>query len=442
ASPVHALLKRMPKGALLHAHFDASVECSVLLEQARQNKHLHVKFDRPLRAKEGCWNAPIPSFRPFKEVQGTEPGIDWCPWSTVQKTWSDISGSSGYDTADAWLRSAIELQRHQVEPAELSINDVWASFLKSFGIIEGLLFYETALRAYCLHLFEQLLQDGLCYVELRVNFAVEGVYSDDGSALHGHEKIIRIIDAAHTEFRATLEARQEGRHWVGYKIIYCGLRFFEPSLVAQHLKACFGMKRKFPEIICGFDLVGQEDTGRPLQYYKKELLEFRQMCAAEGVELPLILHAGETLASGHGADDNLFDAILLGAKRIGHGVSLTHHPLLMQLAKSHGICVEVCPISNELLHLCKTIQSHPLPELLAYGVPCAINTDDAMILQNTMTADMSQVLLSNTRLDLVSLRELGMVSIRHSCLSEAQRVKALERYKEDFAAFCGKVVQE
>jgi adenosine deaminase CECR1 len=442
ASPVHTLLKRMPKGALLHAHFDASIDCGILLEQARNNPHLHAKFDRPLRAKEGCWNAPLAAFQPFPSQQGSTPGTEWCPWSKVCETWSEIAGGSGFDSAEDWLRSTIELQRHQVEPADLSINDVWASFLKSFGIVEGLLFYESALKAYCVALFEHHLEEGLCYVELRVNFAVHGLYSDNGSETFDHTKIVQVIDAAHAEFEASLKTRNDTRHWAGYKIIYCGLRFFEPELIKQHLDACLDMKKRFPNIICGFDLVGQEDVGRPLQDYKHELLAFRQQCAAENIDLPLILHAGETLSSGHGADDNLFDAILLGAKRIGHGVSLTKHPLLMQLAREHGVCVEVCPISNELLHLCKTIQSHPLPELLAYGVPCSINTDDAMILQNTVTADLAQVLLASTRLDLVSLRELGCLSIVHSCLDDADKARALARYKQDFELFCKTIVEE
>ena len=38
-----------------------------------------------------------------------------------------------------------------------------------------------------------------------------------------------------------------------------------------------------------------------------------------GVEIPFIFHAGETLGDGTEADMNIYDAILLGTKRIGHG---------------------------------------------------------------------------------------------------------------------------
>ena len=41
--------------------------------------------------------------------------------------------------------------------------------------------------------------------------------------------------------------------------------------------------------------------------------------AEVGLELPFLFHAGETLGDGSAADNNLYDAILLGTKRIGHG---------------------------------------------------------------------------------------------------------------------------
>lgn len=69
----------------------------------------------------------------------------------------------------------------------------------------------------------------------------------------------------------------------------------------------------------GFDLVGQEDTGVPLLDYLPKLLEFQDRCKEAGLSIPFIFHAGETLGDGDRVDDNLYDAILLGTKRIGHG---------------------------------------------------------------------------------------------------------------------------
>jgi adenosine deaminase CECR1 len=66
-------------------------------------------------------------------------------------------------------------------------------------------------------------------------------------------------------------------------------------------------------------LVGGEDELKPLIDYIEPLLQFRELQKVEGVDIPFIFHAGETLGDGTSADMNLYDAILLGTKRIGHG---------------------------------------------------------------------------------------------------------------------------
>jgi adenosine deaminase CECR1 len=115
------------------------------------------------------------------------------------------------------------------------------------------------------------------------------------------------------------------------------------------------------------------------------------------LDIPFLFHAGETLLDTGGSTDtensNLFDAVALGSKRIGHGFALLKHPRLIDRIREHevydekqkrtrtrrGICVELCPISNELLHLCRTIKEHPYAELLAAGIPCCINSDNPNI---------------------------------------------------------------
>jgi adenosine deaminase CECR1 len=61
---------------------------------------------------------------------------------------------------------------------------------------------------------------------------------------------------------------------------------------------------------------------KPLIYYAESLLRFRERQKELGIDIPFILHAGETLGDGTEADVNLYDAILLGTLRIGHGSGL------------------------------------------------------------------------------------------------------------------------
>lgn len=75
-------------------------------------------------------------------------------------------------------------------------------------------------------------------------------------------------------------------------------------------------------IVTGFDLVGNENTLRPLIDYIEPLKRFQRRQKELGLDIPFIFHAGETLGDGSKADMNLYDAILLGTKRIGHGCAV------------------------------------------------------------------------------------------------------------------------
>ena len=177
-------------------------------------------------------------------------------------------------------------------------------------------------------------------------------------------------------------------------------------LTAVDMKRCLISKHKYPDLIGGYDLVGQEDLGRTLRDLAPELLWFRAQCTAAKVTLPFLFHAGECLGDGDSTDQNLFDAILFNSRRIGHGFSLFKHPTLIDQVKEKRILIESCPISNEVLRLTASILSHPLPALLSRGVPVSLSNDDPALLgQGTsgLTHDYWQALQGWENLGLAGL---------------------------------------
>jgi adenosine deaminase CECR1 len=228
------------------------------------------------------------------------------------------------------------------------------------------------------------------------------------------------------------------------------------------MKQCIEMKLEFPEIIAGYDLVGQEDLGRPLSDLAPELFWFRKACAQEGVDIPFFFHAGETLGDGDSVDENLFDAIILGTRRIGHGFSLYKHPLLIDMVKEKRILVESCPVSNEVLRLCGSIMSHPLPALLARGVPCSLCNDDPTILgqgESGMSHDFWQALQGWENLGLEGLGSLAENSVRWASLDDYStkdwtqdikdgmfgkgiRAQRLKEWVSKWERFCAWIVEE
>lgn len=245
-------------------------------------------------------------------------------------------------------------------------------------------------------------------------------------------------------------------------MIWTSLRHADTRQLVQSMDHCIATKLAWPQLIAAYDVVGPEDMGRPLRELLPELFWFRKQCAAEGLELPFFFHAGECLGDGDATDGNLFDAVLLGTRRIGHAFSLYKHPTLVQAVKDRRILVESCPISNEVLRLCGSVLSHPLPALLARGVACSLNNDDPAMLGQQMpglTHDFWQALQGWDNLGLAGLGSLAENSvrwaafedqtaeawardIRHASLASGVKAQRLREWSVEWEKFCLWVVTE
>ena len=93
---------------------------------------------------------------------------------------------------------------------------------------------------------------------------------------------------------------------------------------------------------------------------------------ARELGLGSVPHAGEVVgpASIRGALD------ALGADRIRHGIRAVEDPVLVSELAERGIVLDVCLTSNLFTGAVPSVDEHPLPRLMAAGVPCTINTDD------------------------------------------------------------------
>jgi adenosine deaminase CECR1 len=274
---------------------------------------------------------------------------------------------------------------------------IWEKFNYRTQMMKGLFAYESAYRNYTRACIKDFVEDNIQYAEVRPNFMqTNQLKLDDGSATLDNERIMEILDDGVKNTLA--EINQEGNYFADMKVIYCTPRSFPNNLVKASLDECIKLKKRFSHLICGtlrsrcktacetdesagFDLVGHEEMGNELCTFIPEFLEFRKECNEQNLDIPFIFHCGETLQVGDKVDGNLFDAVLLNCKRIGHGYALARHPLLMKMFKEKNIAIESCPISNEILGLTSVMAGHHLPILLANDVPCTINSDNATFYQ-------------------------------------------------------------
>jgi aminodeoxyfutalosine deaminase len=106
-----------------------------------------------------------------------------------------------------------------------------------------------------------------------------------------------------------------------------------------------------------------------------------ELARAEG--FASVPHAGEVAgpASVRGALD------ALGADRIRHGIRSVEDESLVRELADRRLVLDVCPISNLRTRAVASLEEHPLPRLVAAGVPCSISTDDPAMFDTDLTRD-------------------------------------------------------
>ncbi|KAJ6497069.1 hypothetical protein C8R47DRAFT_1184390 [Mycena vitilis] len=431
-------LAKMPKGALLHAHLDATVNAEFVLKLALNYPQLHVRTATTIQPLSALTISEIlPEFKALPKELYPDSEVALSDSSYTPGTWvSLIKARETFDPAlggpegfDRWV-IAEAYQTHN------TVNKIWEKFTSTFVVSTGLIRFEPIWKQYIYEFFRSSVEDGISYVEVRINFYPKYMLGEDGQENVPHRVWLQIFDNTLKRFKADLKRQGREDEFIGARIIYSTLRFINVEELKPFCDDCIALKQEFPHLIAGFDLVGPENVLKPLIYYIEPLLAFRQRQKELGIDIPFILHAGETLGDGTEADVNLYDAILLGTLRIGHGFSLIKHPKLMEMCRERNILIEVCPISNEILRLTSSMLMHPLPVLMNNGLPVALCSDDPAMFGNMgLSFDFYQVLVASEVTGLIALRELARDSLKHSTLDPSEKELAITAWERRWEKF-------
>ncbi|KAF4997066.1 hypothetical protein FGRMN_4113 [Fusarium graminum] len=454
------IVRRLPKGSLLHAHMDAMVNFDFLFNELLKLPGMHMSSNQPLNSEDALENA-IPNFR-YRTKADTDASI----WDESYKPdtfvplpkAADDFPNGGRPGFLKWLKARCTLSVTDSHEQHHGVDAIWVKFATCFYVSDSIIHYEPMFRIFLRELMRNLKDDGVNWAELRftwsLNYCRDQQEEPEKDYIHMFEVLREEIDR--------FKKSPEGEGFWGLTTIWTSLRSWPTRKIVENMDNCIATKMAFPDLIAGYDLVGPEDLGRPLSDLLPELFWFRKQCAMEGVNLPFFFHAGETLGDGTDTDSNVFDAILLGTRRIGHGFSLFKHPLLIDMVKEKRILIESCPISNEVLRLCGSVTAHPLPALLARGVACSLcNDDPAMLGQDTagMSHDFFQAVQGWKNLGLAGLGSLAENSVRWSAfedqnqtdwingikqasLGNTLKAKRIKEWQIEWEKFCLWIVEE
>jgi adenosine deaminase len=115
--------------------------------------------------------------------------------------------------------------------------------------------------------------------------------------------------------------------------------------------------------------------------------------------LRINIHLGELF--GAGFSRRVLSRIV--PSRIGHGVLLLDDADTVQLIREHGICLDMCPVSNTRLGVHDWTRSSPAARAMRLGLPVTINSDDPVLFGAGLAANLALAGLSPGQLETARL---------------------------------------
>ena len=397
------LLKKMPKGGLLHAHDLALGSADYIVEDVIAREHAYVFW---AEKDEIYIKGQLQFFKENEVPKGFE---------SPQKLASQNPNfrKELYDllTFDAWTAPDSVL--------------IWKEFEKMFQRRIGYVNYRPVFTDFFCAAFDSLLKDNIQHVELRSIISPNIYDLEHGPNYYNRDSMVNCLKWA------AARTQQKAPHFT-MKIIYTGLRFLPRPIICADLVAAFKIRQAHPETVIGYDLVGEEDGGYPTLYHLDCWDNLDSLAEAYDVDMPLYLHDGE---SNWHDNENLYDALLLRTKRIGHGINLYRFPFLKELVKENDICLEICPLSNQILKYTPDLRIHPAVAFISEGIAISISSDDPSIYQyEGLTHDFWAAYMA-WGLDLRDLKQLSKNGILYGALSTSEKEKALVHWEQDWKQF-------
>jgi aminodeoxyfutalosine deaminase len=260
------------------------------------------------------------------------------------------------------LEGAVERETlHELDPSlsateiadALAYND-FAGFIRSFVWVNRKLRGPADYALVARRLFERLAAERICYAEVTLSAGV---------ILWKQQDLAAVFDAV---------ANEAARSPVPIRWILDATRQWG-SEAAQPVFDFAG--DRIGDGVVAVGLGGIEIEG-PAGWYA------HQFAAARDRGLHLVCHAGETTNA-----QSVWDALAIGAERIGHGIRSIHDPVLLEQLRIRDVPLEICISSNVRTGAVAQLEDHPVRRLFDAGVPIVLNSDDPALFDCTLHSE-------------------------------------------------------
>lgn len=229
------IIKKMPKGALLHCHFEAMIDQDWLIREALETHGLHISSQGSLEGEPGRLTTQIA----FRYKSGAEEAgasiydTEYTPHRLVPLAVAAESfPDGGREGFVAWLKSRCSISRREAMSSHQGTACIWAKFLDCFATLKSLIFYEPLYRKCLAKMFQQLVEDGIQYVDLRAAFAFEYQQAGSDASMDtedGYVEVIRVLGEEVGKFQAT----PIGKDFWGARMIWTTIRAFDNRAICE-----------------------------------------------------------------------------------------------------------------------------------------------------------------------------------------------------------------
>lgn len=326
------------------------------------------------------------------------------------------------------------------------VRYIWDEFNLIFSRVSKILLVKDFFMEYYKRAFQELVEDNIDYVELRFGMAKleEGTWSDVCIRPPdlGYGPARKYCDAINVIWEVYQEFIKTNKDFK-LKLIISGSRRKKTGedikekinkALEETYKWMQNEEFKAENFVIGYDLVSEEDRGNSTDNYAKAIYDSK-----DSKDIAFYFHDGESCWAD---DDNLYAAVALGTKRVGHGLNLFRFPALVEAIKKHNVALEVCPVSNQLLRYTPDLRMHLIGEYMNRGVECVVCSDDPSILGNGgLVYDFWEVYYSQL-IDLKAIKKLIINSYMFSGMTQEEYNIKMQQWEEKWNHFVEREIIE
>ena len=261
ATALFAALEKLPKGGVLHLHWDSALSAEWAVNAtygAVGDLAVAVMYTgSPGKVARGSGgrgrrSSSSPRYNDMRFVEAAAlPAARAAGWEPLAEL--RIAYGAGFDAA---VVRNLTMGESDFEPS----SSPWDKFQGYFGAVVGVLTYRPVFERYLAAVFDSFYTkaagQNVQYAELR--FATGGLYDFGGGAAYSGVDMARLAGAA-----ATAAAQRSAGRFYGTRLIPAGFRGADAQGAAADIASTLAMQRALPDIVIGYVL-----------YYRYILNEF------------------------------------------------------------------------------------------------------------------------------------------------------------------------